>query len=90
MGQPRVNLDARLPAFLAAKAVGVSRQLFNYWRSSGKIKPDERGLYRYGDAVLLEAKMRRNPHSTRRPAAGPRSWDELDRNTTALTRTSAR
>lgn len=74
--QPRVNLDARLPAHLAALAVGVSRQLFNYWRTSGKISPDERGLYRYGDAVLLEADMRRNPRSSRRPQ---RDWASIDR-----------
>jgi len=74
-----VNLDARLPAHLAALAVGVKKQLFNYWRASGKIRPDENGLYRYGDVVALEAQMRRHPQSRRRPASGAGSWAELDR-----------
>jgi hypothetical protein len=78
--RPRVNLDARLPAHLAARAVGVSRQLFNYWRSSGKIQPDARGMYRYGDAVALEAAMRRDPRSSRKPVGRPTAdWAALDR-----------
>jgi hypothetical protein len=78
--RPRVNLDARLPAHLAARVVGVSRQLFNYWRSSGKIEPDARGMYRYGDVVVLEAAMRRDPRSSRRPVGRPAAdWATLDR-----------
>lgn len=81
--QPRVNMDARLPAHLAARSVGVSRQLLNYWRTSGKIQPDDRGRYRYGDLVMLEAAMRRDPRSSRRPVRRPQtgtgSWVELDR-----------
>ena len=76
----QANLDARLPAHLAALAAGVSKQLFNYWRTSGKIRPDEDGLYRYGDVLAVEADMRKAPQSSRRrPATGRGSWAELDR-----------
>jgi hypothetical protein len=66
-----VDMDALLPANLAALRAGVSRQLFNYWRASGKIQPvdtDQRGrpLYRHGDILTVERDTRRSPNSHRR------------------------
>ena len=61
--------DAKLPAHLAARLVGVSRQLVNYWRTSGKLKPAAhatRGyVYRIGDVLELERATRRSPNSRR-------------------------
>jgi DNA-binding transcriptional MerR regulator len=61
--------DARLPAHLAARLVGVSRQLINYWRASGLIQPvGHRGrspLYRLGDILRVEADTRRSSQSRR-------------------------
>lgn len=63
------DLDAQLPAHLAAAMVGVSRQLINYWRSSGHLTPvdaDGRSpLYRLGDLLAVERDMRRSPQSHR-------------------------
>jgi hypothetical protein len=63
-------MEALLPASLAALRVGVSRQLFNYWRSSGKIAPaaigpDNRPLYRHLDILEVERATRRTPQSHR-------------------------
>lgn len=60
-----VDLDARLTATEAARYVGISKQLFNYWRTSGKVQPDERGLYRLGDVLDVERRTRRSPCSHR-------------------------
>ena len=61
--------DAKLPAHLAAAMVGVSRQLINYWRTSGKLHPvayDGRSpLYRLRDVLHVERATRRSPHSHR-------------------------
>ncbi len=62
-----MNLDARLPANLAALSVGVSPQVFNYWRRTGKVSPGEDGRYRYGDVLKAESKARRSPKSHRKP-----------------------
>lgn len=63
------DLDAKLPAHLAAAMVGVSRQLINYWRTSGKLKPIDREgrqpLYRLGDLFEVEQETRRSPQSHR-------------------------
>jgi hypothetical protein len=63
------DLDARLPAHLAAAMVGVSRQLVNYWRSAGLLAPVAvRGrspLYRLGDVLAVEAQTRRSAQSRR-------------------------
>ena len=59
------DLDAKLPAHLAARLVGVSRQLINYWRASGKLTPDEQKRYRLGDLLAVERDMRRSPQSHR-------------------------
>lgn len=62
-------MNARLPAHLAAAKVGVSRQLFNWWRASGKLQPvayDGRTpLYRLGDVLKVESATRRSPQSRR-------------------------
>lgn len=61
--------DAKLPAHLAARLVGVSRQLINYWRTSGLIQPVARRgrspLYRLADILRVEAETRRSPNSRR-------------------------
>lgn len=66
-----LDLDAKLTASQAARAVRVTKQLFNYWRSKGYIQPcgtNRRGqaLYRFGDVVDIEAEMGTAPRSTRR------------------------
>lgn len=63
-------MEALLPASLAALRVGVSRQLFNYWRATGKIIPvafgsDNRPLYRHRDILEVERATRRSPQSHR-------------------------
>jgi hypothetical protein len=62
-----VDLDARLPAYLAARLVGVTKQTFNYWRATGKVTPDEAGTYRLGDVLEVERATRRSPNSRRKP-----------------------
>lgn len=61
--------NARLSAHQAAELVGVSRQLVNWWRSSGKLKPittkGRSPLYRLADVLETEAQTRRSPHSRR-------------------------
>ena len=74
-----VNLDARLTPQLAALAVGVSKQAFNYWRTSGKISPGDDGLYRYGDVLQVEARTRRSAKSHRK-----RNWTALNVNSAGL------
>jgi DNA-binding transcriptional MerR regulator len=63
------NMDARLPAHQAARLVGVSRQLINYWRAKGKLKPVDRqgraSLYRLADVMAVESAMRNSPQSRR-------------------------
>lgn len=62
-----MNLDAYVPAWFAAKRAGISRQLLNYWRTTGKVTPNEDGLYRLGDVLAVESKMRNDPNSRRGP-----------------------
>lgn len=62
-----MNLDARLPAHLAAHVAGVTKQTFNYWRTSGKVTAGDDGLYRLGDVLAVEAATRRSPNSRRGP-----------------------
>ncbi len=84
------DMDALVTAREAAQAVYVSKQLFNYWRSSNKIQPkgtDRKGhkLYRLGDVIEVEKAAFNAPTSTRRAqaSAGPQlravNWDTLDR-----------
>lgn len=77
-----LNLDARLPAYLAARIAGVTKQTFNYWRTSGKLARGDDGLYRLGDVLAVERDTRNNPNSrrgARRPADGSDSWAARDR-----------
>jgi hypothetical protein len=53
-----MDLDAWLTPSQAARALGISRQLFNDWRSRGRIKPNERGLCLCREVVDLEHKTR--------------------------------
>jgi DNA-binding transcriptional MerR regulator len=61
--------DAKLPAHLAARLVGVSRQLINYWRTSGILQPAARAsrgyVYRLADVLEAERTTRRSPNSRR-------------------------
>lgn len=60
-----MNLDARLSLSQAAQLAGVSKQLVNWWRSQGKLKRGEDGLYRAGDVLAVERDTRRSPYSSR-------------------------
>jgi hypothetical protein len=65
-----LDLDAQLTASQAARAAGVSRQLFNYWRSRGAIRScgQRRGrpVYRFGDVLDAEQRTGSDRRSTRR------------------------
>lgn len=63
------TLNARLTATQAATAVGVSKQLINYWRASGKLTRGPDGRYRYADVLTVERLTRGSCHSHRRQAA---------------------
>lgn len=60
-----INQDARLRPAEAARYVGVSKQLLNWWRRDGKIRPDERGRYRLGDVLQAERATARCKRSSR-------------------------
>lgn len=64
-----MNPDAQVLAADAAKYLGISRQLINYWRTSGKVQPVARKgrnvLYRLRDLVEVELTTRRSPLSHR-------------------------
>jgi DNA-binding transcriptional MerR regulator len=66
------DFDAILTAPMAAARVGVTRQLLNYWRSSGLLPVAERRagrpLYRLGDLLKAEAEARRSARWPRRTA----------------------
>lgn len=65
-----MDLNARLRPAQAARAIGVSKQLVNWWRSTGKLSPDAQGCYRWGDVLAVERDTRRSMRSSRRvPAA---------------------
>ncbi len=66
-----MNFDARLTPAQAALVLQVSRQLVNYWRTTGKIVPDDTGRYRYGDLLTAERDTRRSTKSSRNPWRGP-------------------
>lgn len=65
------DFEAQLPAHLAAERVGVSRQLVNYWRRRGLLRPvgvqGRSPLYRLGDVFEVEAATRRTAQSHRQP-----------------------
>lgn len=60
-----MNLDALLTPAQAARAAGVSKQLFNYWRTQGKVIPQPCGRYRLGDVLDTEKDMRNSVQSHR-------------------------
>lgn len=76
-----MNLEARLTAQLAALAAGVSKQTFNYWRTSGKVVAGDDGKYRYGDVLAVESQMRRSARSHRGARA---SWAALNINSSGM------
>lgn len=82
------NLDVRVPAWFAIKRLGVTKQTFNYWRSTGKITPDDNGEYRWGDVLEVELVMRKSAKSRRgvtmRPKAGDASWGALNVNSSGM------
>ena len=84
--------DVRVPAWFAIKRLGVTKQTFNYWRTTGKITPDGNGEYRWGDVVRVEAEMRKSPNSRRgvtlRPRTGPDSWPAIDINSSGMAHAS--
>lgn len=65
--------DDLLPASIAAQKAGVSKQLFNYWRRSGKVQPAEEinghPVYRLRDVKRVERVMRNSSQSRRQSAA---------------------
>jgi hypothetical protein len=79
--------DTRVPGWFAIKRLGVTKQTFNYWRTSGKITPDDNGEYRWGDVIQVELDMRNSPNSRRgitlRPSTRP-NWAALDTNSTGI------
>jgi predicted site-specific integrase-resolvase len=62
--------NAQVIASDAANYLGISRQLINYWRTTGKIQAiGRRGrhqIYRLADLVEVERLTRRTPQSHRR------------------------
>jgi hypothetical protein len=63
-----VNHDALLTVTEAAALARVSKQLVNWWRTSGRIAAEQRnGVWRYrlGDVLKVESETRRKPQSHR-------------------------
>lgn len=68
-----MDLDALIPGYLAARLVGVSKQLIRRWRLR-PVNPlpvadhDNRGrpLFRVRDVLAVERETRHSPHSSRR------------------------
>lgn len=67
-----MNLDARLRPTDAAKVAGVSKQLLNWWRTTGKLQPGQDGRYRLGDVLRVESQTAANPQSSRHNPARAR------------------
>lgn len=83
------NPDVRVPPWFAIKRLGVTKQTFNYWRSTGKITPNEAGKYRWGDLLEVEAAMRNSPNSRRGTKVARRTnWPELDVNSAGMPQAS--
>lgn len=59
------DVNARLTGSQAAEVVGVSKQLINYWRISGRLKRGDDRRYRYGDVLAVERDTRRSGYSHR-------------------------
>lgn len=62
---PLPDLDARITGAQAALAIGVSKQLINYWRTTGRLTPGADRRYRWGDIIEAEHATRHSPHSSR-------------------------
>lgn len=63
-----VNHDALLTVTQAATLARVSKQLVNWWRTSGRIRAVKRnGVWRYrlGDVLQVECETRNAPQSHR-------------------------
>lgn len=79
------NPDVRVPPWFAIKRFGITPQTFNYWRTSGKITPDEDGNYRWGDLLEVEQSTRNNPNSRRgTKLTHRRDWTALDLNSSGM------
>lgn len=87
-GGPLQNHDVRVPAWFAIKRLQVTKQTFNYWRSSGKLTADDNGEYRWGDVLEVELAMRKSANSRRgvtvRPKTGAGSWASVDVNSSGM------
>jgi hypothetical protein len=63
------DFDTKLTADLAAERVGVSKQLLNYWRATGKLpvvgRRGTQPLYRLGDVLIAESSARAVPRARR-------------------------
>jgi predicted site-specific integrase-resolvase len=63
------DFNSLLTPELAADRVGVSKQLLNYWRATGKLPVAERRngqpLYRLGDVLAAESVARSVPRRRR-------------------------
>lgn len=63
-----MNRDALLTVTQAAQLARVSKQLVNWWRTSGRIPATQRaGVWRYrlGDVLTVESETRNAPQSHR-------------------------
>lgn len=79
------NPDVRVPAWFAIKRFAITPQTFNYWRSSGKVTPDENGEYRWGDLLEVEQATRNSPNSRRGTKVTRRAnWQGIDLNSTGM------
>lgn len=61
--------EARLTGAQAARLLGVTRQAVYMWRGRGHLAADNDGLYRLGDVLAANGRMRRTPQSHRRLVA---------------------
>lgn len=70
-----VDMDALVPAWFACRRLGVSKQTFRSWVSSGKLTPvagsgSGHPQYRYGDVLAVERETRNSRKSSRNPRRG--------------------
>jgi hypothetical protein len=68
-----MDLDALIPGYLAARLVGVSKQLVYRWQHRptnplvpAEHAPDGRPLFRVRDVLAVERETRHSPRSSRR------------------------
>ncbi|QSB15244.1 hypothetical protein JQS43_02445 [Natronosporangium hydrolyticum] len=70
-----LDMDALVPAWFACRLLGIPKQTFRSWVSSGKLTPvadadDGHPLYRYGDVLEVERATRQSRKSSRNPHRG--------------------